>query len=202
VSVDVDVAMRYEVDIDGRVRHVVVHRRETRATPETRATRETRATGATTPGESASFTVAIDGRESIVDAARIDPETWSLIVDGASREVTVTPRGVAGESIVGLGPVSVAVFFNGRRRGIAEEGAQAGSGPERIVAPMPGKIVRVLVASGEPVRARQPVVVIEAMKMENELRAGRDGTVVEIHAVEGQSVDAGVLLAVIDAGAR
>jgi biotin carboxyl carrier protein len=98
--------------------------------------------------------------------------------------------------------VSVAVFFNGRRRGIAEEGAQAGSGPERIVAPMPGKIVRVLVASGEPVRARQPVVVIEAMKMENELRAGRDGTVVEIHAVEGQSVDAGVLLAVIDAGAR
>jgi biotin carboxyl carrier protein len=173
--------MRYEVDIDGRVRQVVIHRLEDK------------------PGK---FTIAIDGRESIVDAARIDPETWSLIVEGASREVTVVPGGAAGESIVGVGPVSVAVSFNGRRRsGRREDGGHAGSGPQRIVAPMPGKIVRVLVAPGEAVCARQPVVVIEAMKMENELRATRDGTVAEIHAVEGQSVEAGVLLALIaDAG--
>ncbi len=59
---------------------------------------------------------------------------------------------------------------------------------------MPGKVVRVLVKPGDAVRARQPVVVVEAMKMENELRAGRDGTVAEIHAREGTSVDAGALL--------
>jgi biotin carboxyl carrier protein len=62
---------------------------------------------------------------------------------------------------------------------------------------MPGRISRVLVRKGDPVRARQPVVVIEAMKMENELRALADGILAEIHVQDGQSVDAGALLAVI-----
>ena len=62
---------------------------------------------------------------------------------------------------------------------------------------MPGKVVRVLVKAGDAVRARQPVVVVEAMKMENELRADREGTVAEIHAREGVSVEAGALLVVI-----
>jgi glutaconyl-CoA/methylmalonyl-CoA decarboxylase subunit gamma len=62
---------------------------------------------------------------------------------------------------------------------------------------MPGKVVRVLVRPGDAVRARQPLVVVEAMKMENELRAGRDGTIAEIHAKEGSSVDAGALLIII-----
>ena len=73
----------------------------------------------------------------------------------------------------------------------------AGTGPQRIAAPMPGKVVRVLVKTGDAVAARQPLVVVEAMKMENELRAGRDGTIAEIHAQEGQSVEAGALLVVI-----
>ena len=59
---------------------------------------------------------------------------------------------------------------------------------------MPGKVVRVLVATGDAVRVRQPLVVVEAMKMENELRAGRDGHVAAIHVREGASVDAGTLL--------
>jgi biotin carboxyl carrier protein len=62
---------------------------------------------------------------------------------------------------------------------------------------MPGKVVRVLVGPGDTVRARQAVAVIEAMKMENELRAGRDGTVADIQVRDGQSVEAGALVAVI-----
>jgi biotin carboxyl carrier protein len=62
---------------------------------------------------------------------------------------------------------------------------------------MPGKIVRVFVRPGDTVTARQPLVVVEAMKMENELRAGRAGTVAEVHAREGASVEAGALLIVI-----
>jgi biotin carboxyl carrier protein len=90
------------------------------------------------------------------------------------------------------------VTFNGRRRrGRSDDRDHAASGPQRLVAPMPGKIVRVAVTAGEAVRARQTVVVIEAMKMENELKAGRDGTVGELHAREGASVDAGALLVVI-----
>ena len=80
---------------------------------------------------------------------------------------------------------------------IADDAGHAGAGPQRIVAPMPGKIVRVGVRAGEAVRARQTLVVIEAMKMENELKAGRDGIVGELHAREGASVDAGALLVVI-----
>jgi biotin carboxyl carrier protein len=62
---------------------------------------------------------------------------------------------------------------------------------------MPGKTVRVLVKPGDDVAARQPLVVIEAMKMENELRAVRAGKVAEVHAREGASVDAGTLLVVV-----
>jgi biotin carboxyl carrier protein len=62
---------------------------------------------------------------------------------------------------------------------------------------MPGKIVRILVAAGQPVKQRQPLIVVEAMKMENELRAGADGIVTELHIQEGQSVDAGTLLATL-----
>ncbi len=62
---------------------------------------------------------------------------------------------------------------------------------------MPGKIVRVGVKTGDTVRARQTVVVVEAMKMENELKAARDGVVSELRAVEGASVEAGALLVVI-----
>jgi biotin carboxyl carrier protein len=97
-----------------------------------------------------------------------------------------------------VGGVTCAVGLNaGRRRGRQDDRDHGGSGPQRIAAPMPGKIVRVPVTEGEAIRARQTVVVIEAMKMENELRAGRDGTVDELHAREGALVEAGELLVVI-----
>ncbi len=121
----------------------------------------------------------------------------------SSYDVTVAPDGASGQLAVSVGTRSVMVSLNGRRRGHRRaDGAQPGGGVQRIVAPMPGKIIRVPVRPGDAVRARQPVVVIEAMKMENELRAARDGVVTEIHAREGQSVEAGELLAVIAADVR
>jgi len=62
---------------------------------------------------------------------------------------------------------------------------------------MPGRVVRVLVAVGDKVTARQPVVVMEAMKMENELRAGRDGSVAEVLVQEGLAVDTGTVLVIV-----
>ena len=97
-----------------------------------------------------------------------------------------------------VGAVALSAVLSGRRFARAERGGDiAATGPQRLVAPMPGKIVRVLVSKGESVRARQTLIVIEAMKMENELRAARDGTMDDIHVQDGQSVDAGALLAVI-----
>ncbi len=167
--------MQYEVEIGGTLRQVVV----------TRA------------GDG--FAVSVDGRIRHVDAARIDAHTLSLVVDSVwSNEVSVAADPVSGQLTVHVGSTPVAVTLNGRRRwGRKDESAGSGSGPQRLAAPMPGKVVRVLVAVGDRVNARQPVVVVEAMKMENELRASREGTVTEIHVSEGMSVDAGTPLLVI-----
>jgi len=152
------------------------------------------------------FTVTIDGRAFHVDAARVDAHTLSILIadppgaSGSSRsyEVTVTPDAASGQLGVLVGSTPLTVALNGRRRSSRrDDGAHAGGGPQRVVAPMPGKIVRVLVRAGDRVAPRQPLVVVEAMKMENELRAGRSGTIDEVHAQEGQSVEAGTLLVVI-----
>ena len=171
--------MQYEVEVGGRVRNVTVAR-----------------TGDT-------FAVAIDGHARQVEVTRIDGCSLSLIVDSVRRkDITVSAEPGANRLTVLVGTTPVPVVLNGalnsRVRGRASAGAgAAGSGPQRVIAPMPGKIVRILVRVGETVRARQPVIVVEAMKMENELGAGRDGAVAEIHTAEGVSVDAGALLIVI-----
>ena len=145
------------------------------------------------------FAVSVDGRTRHVDAARIDAHTLSLVVDRVwSNEVSIAADGARGVLDVHVGATPVSVTLNGRRRwSRKDEGGGSGSGPQRLTAPMPGKVVRVLVKAGDPVTKRQPVVVVEAMKMENELRASRDGTVSEVHVREAMSVDAGALLVVI-----
>jgi len=166
--------VQYEVEIGGRVKHVSITR-----------------TGAT-------FAVTVDGRMRQVDAARIDPRTLSLVVDSVwSKDAIVVSDPASGQLTVTVDGIPVAVTLNGRRRGRRTPSAHAASGPQRVVAPMPGKVVRALVTTGDLVVARQPLLVVEAMKMENELRAGRDGRVAEMHVREGDSVDAGALLLVI-----
>ena len=170
--------MQYDIEVNGRIRQVSVERAGGR------------------------FAVSVDGRTRDVDARRLDARTVSLIVGpGATYDVGIVPdvaTGAAGTLRVRVGATECAVVLNARRRrGRQAERDHATSGPQRLVAPMPGKIVRVAVTPGEAVRARQTVVVIEAMKMENELRAARDGTVDELHARDGALVEAGELLAVI-----
>lgn len=172
--------MRYQVEAGGRSRQVVVTR------------------------VGSGFAVSVDERTFEVDASRIDAQTLSLIVDAADRKgavarvVHVGGDPSTGQLTVHVGGVPVAVTVNGRRRwGRHADAGSDGAGPQRITAPMPGKIVRLLVQAGDAVNARQPLVVVEAMKMENELRAVRPGTVAEVHAREGASVEGGALLIVI-----
>jgi biotin carboxyl carrier protein len=77
--------------------------------------------------------------------------------------------------------------------------AHAGDGSGQITSPMAGKVVRVLVELGTSVKTGDGIVVVEAMKMQNELKASRDGVVGEINAVEGRTVDSGEVLAIIEA---
>jgi biotin carboxyl carrier protein len=166
--------VQYEIDVTGRIRQVSVERAGDR------------------------FAESVDRRTMDVDARRLDGRTLSLIVGaGASYDVGIVLDAATGMLGVRVGASECTVAFNGRRRGRPDDRDHGASGPQHLVAPMPGKIVRVAVTPGEAVRARQTVVVIEAMKMENELRAARDGIVGELHAREGAPVVAGELLAVI-----
>ena len=147
------------------------------------------------PGAPGTFTITIDGVPLTVDV-RATAEGYSLIVDGRVIEAAVTDGPSRGELTVHLPSVSVPVSIDAnRRRGRT---AQHPEGEQRIAAPMPGRVLRVLVKVGDAVEARQPVVVVEAMKMENELRAPKAGTVKEVAIEAGASVEAGRLLVVIE----
>lgn len=169
--------------------------------------------------------ITIDGRSWFVDAVRLDAQSLSLLISGAtdkasaaastsdvgsglsrtdlvsrtrSHDVTVSPSGPQQWTVQVGGAVMTTALGLRRRRG-PDGGTAGATGPLTLTAPMPGRVVRVLVAPGDPVRARQPIVVVEAMKMENELRSPRDGVVASVAVKPGQSVDAGTLLAVIAA---
>jgi biotin carboxyl carrier protein len=113
-------------------------------------------------------------------------------------EVFVAPSGRGGEVLVTLDARVRAVTVNGRRTGHAAQVGVQAPGEQRVTAPMPGRVVRVLVAPGDEVTARQGLVVVEAMKMENELRAPRGGRVKEIGVAAGVSVEAGRVLVIIE----
>ena len=151
------------------------------------------------------YRVAIDGRSCLVDAVLVADGTWSLIVrdpDGqrsVSAEAVVVPTNGHGAMNVYVAGQPIAVNLRGGLGRRSREAAGAsGTGPQRIVAPMPGKVVRLLVTPGEEVQVRQGLAVVEAMKMENELRAARGGRVREVLVAEGQSVDAGAVLMVVE----
>jgi biotin carboxyl carrier protein len=152
--------------------------------------------------------VDLDGRTHIVDARRISDSIVSMLVqigDAAapsrSIDAAFATQPAAGDFDVHLDGRTIAVQIRPAgsfgRQNKAGAGAPA-TGPQRVVAPMPGKVVRVLVKPGDDVKARQGLVVVEAMKMENELRAARDGRVRDVSAAEGQSVDAGAVLLVVE----
>ena len=159
------------------------------------------------PAERAgTFTVTIKGKSRLVDASWIDADTVSLIDSGASREIRIHPRGNNGavgvefggvlyEAVVSIGEARL----KSRATGTGASGAMGalGASGAAVRAPMPGRVVRVLVAVGDRVTARQGVVVVEAMKMENELRSPRDGTVKEVGVVAGAAVETGAILVVI-----
>lgn len=154
------------------------------------------------------YRVTIEGREREVDVRLSPSGNISVALDGA--EVAADVRALPGGIQVRIGDrvhdVAVAgsgedvQLAAGEARALAEvisERALAkrarsggGAGDDLLRAPMPGRVVRVLCAAGDSVQKGQPIVVIEAMKMENELRASRDATIAAVMVGEGESVEA------------
>ncbi len=140
------------------------------------------------------------GRSAEWDAHRV-AGTWSLVSagGGVKHEVDIERVGnEGGLSITSGGLVGLSARVVDPLLRAAEKAAAARpAGPADVKSPMPGKVVRALVAVGADVTAGQPVMVVEAMKMENELKAPRDGNVKEIRVVDGQTIEAGQTLIVL-----
>jgi biotin carboxyl carrier protein len=139
----------------------------------------------------------LDGRELPVDVVSGQNGVLSLLLDGKSYEVKQEVVGTEMNVVVGHERFVASVrdprsFRSRSRTGASEQGVM------KIKAPMPGKVVRVLAGVGTPVEAGQSVLVIEAMKMQNELKAPKTGVVKKINVAEGAAVDAGQALVEVE----
>ncbi|HSP77244.1 MAG TPA: biotin/lipoyl-containing protein [Myxococcaceae bacterium] len=144
------------------------------------------------------FELTHGGRRFTVDALALEHGAVSLLVDGVSYNVEFEEEGDEVQVLVRgqLTRIDVAderrLRLRAGKKGLTVEGRQV------IAAPMPGKVVRVLVALGDEVREGQGLVVVEAMKMENELKSPKAGKVVELPAREGTAVELDAKLVVVE----
>lgn len=139
--------------------------------------------------------LALDGTARNADCVAIAPGLYSILVDGRSFEAHV--RAAAGEIVVTIQGREFAFGVDDPRERRKRGATLEAEGKQQVVASMPGKIVRVLVAAGQAVNSGQGIVVVEAMKMQNELRSPKTGKVERLLVKEGQAVSAGDVLAVI-----
>ena len=139
----------------------------------------------------------LDGRELPLDVISAQDGMLSLLLQGKSYEVKQETVGAESNVVVGQERFSASVrdprsFRSRRRSGAGEQGVM------KIKAPMPGKVVRILAPAGSQVEMGQSVLVIEAMKMQNELKAPKTGVVKKINVEEGAAVEAGQALAEVE----
>ena len=141
--------------------------------------------------------VILDGQPTEVDAIAIGPDTFSILLDGQAREIRVS---AASDGLLTLQTAKqefTAEVFDPRVWRGRRHAAMEAQGRQQIIAPMPGKVVRVLVQIGDKVEAGEGLVVVEAMKMQNEVRSPKRGTIERLLAKEGQPVNAGEVLVVV-----
>jgi biotin carboxyl carrier protein len=139
----------------------------------------------------------LDGKQVQLDAVLTGRDVLSLLIDGRAYEVKreYTPTDLH----LWVGSTRFPVELRDPRSLRARQGAaQDEKGPRKIVAPMPGRVVRLLAVEQAEVEAGQGVIVVEAMKMQNEIKSPKKGIVKKILAVAGAAVNAGDVLAVVE----
>lgn len=146
--------------------------------------------------------VAVDGRIVEIDSERLDcvrqvePGVYSVLLDGVSYEIRIQQS--SERLTAAAAGRRFAVEVRDPRDATRGSSASIGSGRQSVTAPMPGRVVRLLVAKDDMVETSQGLVVVEAMKMQNELKAARPGRVIDIRAREGDTVAAGDVLLVLE----
>jgi biotin carboxyl carrier protein len=146
-------------------------------------------------GERARWT--IDGSELDADAVEVSPGIYSILIGGKSLEARVEAKGDSQLRVTVASREYEATIRNSRKwKRDRAAGAEA-EGRQQVTTPMPGKIVLVLMKTGDAVDAGQGIVVVEAMKMQNEIRSPKSGTVERLLVVAGQTVNAGEVVAIV-----
>ncbi len=166
--------MKLELKIDGQVKDVEFHSTNGRAQLTLDGITHTARVSEPEPGL---FTVIINDHVYRCLPDRMANGETEIIVNGHRIPLTVQDP---------------------RRRRAGAAGAGNSTGRVTLTAPMPGKIVRVLKAVGDEVAAEQGILIVEAMKMQNEVQSPKTGKIIEIRVTEGQTVNAGEVLAVIE----
>jgi len=146
-----------------------------------------------------SVVATVDGRELHCEISQPEPNVYLLVADnpdGDVFEVRIDSSSNESSTLRLMGTtVSAKVIDPKHRSHSADHGA---AGRQQIVSPMPGKVVRIMVAAGDEVKHGQGIIVVEAMKMQNELKSPKDGHVMEISVTEGQTVAAAQALITIE----
>jgi biotin carboxyl carrier protein len=165
--------MTYEVSIDGKNYRLELER------------------------EAGTWVCRLDGREIQMDAVLARPDVLSVIIDGTAyeikRERTATDMHLWVSSVRYEAVLRDPRSLRSRKGGAADD-----KGPKKLLAPMPGKIVRVLVAEQAEVEAGQGILVVEAMKMQNELKSPKKGIVQKLAVKDGDNVNPGDVLAIVE----
>jgi biotin carboxyl carrier protein len=139
----------------------------------------------------------LDGREIQMDAILARPDVLSVLIEGKAYEIKRERTATDMHLWVGSGRYE-AVLRDPRSLRSRKGGAVDEKGPKKLLAPMPGKIVRVLVAEKAEVEAGQGILVVEAMKMQNELKSPKKGTVQKLAVKDGDNVNPGDILAIVE----
>jgi biotin carboxyl carrier protein len=168
--------MKLGVELDGKLRMVEIGSDATRANGHVRWT--------------------IDDRALQADATEVAPGIYSILIGGSSFEVRVEPNAAALRITV-AGREHTARIRDPRQWRRNRGAAIEAEGSQRVIAPMPGKVVRVLVKVGDAIEAGNGILVVEAMKMQNEVRSPKSGKIERLLVSEGQAVSAGEVLAVV-----
>jgi biotin carboxyl carrier protein len=143
------------------------------------------------------WTCRLDGRQIAMDVAQVGPNTLSILQDGRSAEVR--QERVGRTLFVFVGGVSYEVSVQDARSLATRKGAtQDDTSTQMLTAAMPGKVMRVLAREGDEVVTGQGIIVIEAMKMQNEVRSPKNGILKKLLVQAGTNVNAGDVLAVVE----
>jgi biotin carboxyl carrier protein len=139
----------------------------------------------------------LDGRNIEMNAVLARRDVLSILIDGKAYEIK--REHTASDTHLWVGSVRYLAELRDPRSLRGRKGAGADDkGPKKILASMPGKVVRMLVDQGQPVEAGQSILVVEAMKMQNEIKSPKKGTLQKIVAIEGGNVNAGDVLAIVE----